>query len=300
MKTWVRRSLIGLVAVVAVSAAAVAWGVVRSEQRLGRQLSQPAYALAVPQDSAALSRGRYLFASRGCAECHGADGAGKVFIDDGGLFVKAPNISTGTGSVVAAYQVVDWERTLRHGIKPDGRPLLIMPSEDYSRWTDADLGAVVAYVRSLPPAAGGPAEFRLPLPVRVLYGYGLIKDSAEKIDHALPPSQPVPEGPTVEHGRYVAQMCAGCHGGGLSGGRIPGSPPDWPPAANLTPGEGSVLPRYAEVSAFRAAMRTGKRPDGSAISGVMPFQSLREMNDTDLDALHAYLQTVPARPAGNH
>ena len=298
MKTWIRRSLIGLVAVLGVAAAAVAWGVMRSEQRLARRLSQPAYALTLPSDAAALERGRYLFASRGCAECHGANGAGKVFIDEGGLFARAPNISPGPGSVVARYQAADWERALRHGIKPDGRPLLIMPSEDYSRWTDADLAAVVAYVRSLPPAAGSAAEFRLPLPVRVLYGYGLVKDAAEKIDHTLPPSQPVPEGPTVEHGRYVAQMCVGCHGPGLSGGRIPGSPPDWPAAANLTSGEGSVLPRYADAAAFRASMRSGRRPDGTAISGVMPFPSLREMSDVDLDAVHAYLQTVPARPAG--
>ena len=299
MKTWIRRSLIGLVAVLGVAAAAVAWGVMRSEQRLARRLSQPAYALTLPSDAAALERGRYLFASRGCAECHGANGAGKVFIDEGGLFARAPNISPGPGSVVARYQAADWERALRHGIKPDGRPLLIMPSEDYSRWTDADLAAVVAYVRSLPPAAGSAAEFRLPLPVRVLYGYGLVKDAAEKIDHTLPPSQPVPEGPTVEHGRYVAQMCVGCHGQGLSGGRIPGSPPDWPAAANLTSGEGSVLPRYADAAAFRASMRSGRRPDGTAISGVMPFPSLREMSDVDLDAVHAYLQTVPARPAGH-
>lgn len=298
MKTWIRRSLIGLVAALGVAAAAVAWGVMRSEQRLARRLSQPAYALTLPSDAAALERGRYLFASRGCAECHGANGAGKVFIDEGGLFARAPNISPGPGSVVARYQAADWERALRHGIKPDGRPLLIMPSEDYSRWTDADLAAVVAYVRSLPPAAGSAAEFRLPLPVRVLYGYGLVKDAAEKIDHTLPPSQPVPEGPTVEHGRYVAQMCVGCHGPGLSGGRIPGSPPDWPAAANLTSGEGSVLPRYADAAAFRASMRSGRRPDGTAISGVMPFPSLREMSDVDLDAVHAYLQTVPARPAG--
>ena len=77
------------------------------------------------------------------------------------------------------------------------------------------------------------------------------------------------------------------------------SPPDWPAAANLTPGEGSVLPRYADAAAFRASMRTGQRPDGSTISGVMPFQSLREMSDTDLDAIRAYLQSVPPRPAGN-
>lgn len=37
-----------------------------------------------------------------------------------------------------------------------------------------------------------------------------------------------------------------------------------------------------------ATIRSGKRPDGSAIA-VMPFSSLKTMNDTDLRALHMYL-----------
>lgn len=301
MKTWIRRTLWCGFGIVVLSSAAVAWGVMRSEQRLGRHVEIPGHAFVVPGEQAALVRGRYLFASRGCAECHGADGSGRAFIDDPGvgMRVKSPNISPGGGSAVAGYLPVDWERTLRHGVKPGGRPLLVMPSEDYNRLTDADLAAMVAYVQSLPPRDGGPAEFKLPLPVRVLYGYGFIQDAAEKIDHSLPPSSPVQEGVTVEHGGYVAQMCKGCHGAGLSGGRIPGSPPDWPSAANLTPGEGSVLPRYADGQAFKAAMRTGKRPDGSAISKVMPFESLRELSDTDLDAVFIYLKSLPARTDGD-
>ena len=60
-----------------------------------------------------------------------------------------------------------------------------MPSEDYNRFTDDDLAALVAYVRQLPPAAGGGPVLDLPLPVRVLYGFGLIHDAADKIDHTL-------------------------------------------------------------------------------------------------------------------
>ena len=83
---------------------------------------------------------------------------------------------------------------MRHGVKPDGRPVMIMPSEDYNRLTDADLGALVAYIRQLPPAAGGAAEVVLPLPLRVRYGRGQVPDAASVIDHQRKPSLPVAEG----------------------------------------------------------------------------------------------------------
>ena len=89
----------------------------------------------------------------------------------------------------------------------------------------------------------------------------------EKIDHSLPPPKPVAAAVTVEHGAYVAAMCIGCHGAGLSGGKIPGGPPDWLAAANITPGDKSVMPAYKDGTSFAAMMKTGKRPDGSAIKG---------------------------------
>jgi hypothetical protein len=104
---------------------------------------------------------------------------------------------------------------------------------------------------------------------------------------------------TVEHGAYVANMCLGCHGDKLSGGKIPGGPPDWPAAANITPGEGSVMPRYPDVAAFQAMLRSGKRPDGTPIQ-VMPFGSLSKLSDVDAQALYAFLKTVPAQKAGGH
>ncbi|MFD2270922.1 c-type cytochrome [Undibacterium arcticum] len=87
----------------------------------------------------------------------------------------------------------------------------------------------------------------------------------------------------------------GCHGPRLKGGKIPGTPPDWPPAANLTPGADSVLPRYGSLEQFKTMLRSGKRPDGSAVSSVMPFETLKQLNDTDIEALYAYLKAQPAR-----
>jgi mono/diheme cytochrome c family protein len=131
----------------------------------------------------------------------------------------------------------------------------------------------------------------LPLPVRVMYGFGAIKDAAAKIDHHLPPAQTVAEGVTLEHGRYVANMCLGCHGPQLHGGPVPGGPPDWPPAARLASGPDSVMSRYPDADSLIALFRSGKRADGQVVK-VMPFESLSQINETDLRALHLYLKSL--------
>jgi mono/diheme cytochrome c family protein len=253
--------------------------------------------VTVVSDEAALVRGKYLFASRGCGDCHAANGAGRVFIDDpaSGFVVRSPNITP--GGVVAKYSDVDWVRAIRHGVRPDGRALFVMPSEDYNRFTDADVAALIAYARTLPPVAGEGASFQVPLPVKGLYAAGVIKDAAEKIDHSLPPATPVAEGVTAEHGKYVANLCLGCHGAGLAGGKIPGGPPDWPAASNLTPGPGTVMTAYDTADKLKAMFHSGKRANGTPIA-VMPFDTLRELNDTDVAAVLAYLKTLPPLPAG--
>lgn len=248
-------------------------------------------------DASARERGHYLYESRGCVLCHGSNGGGRDFVNDGkGTHIAGPNITS--AGVTATYQPQDWDRSIRHGVKPDGHPLMIMPSEDYNRFTDVDLAALVSYVRALAPVpGGGVAAVDLPLPARVMFGLGLVRDAAATIDHSLPVSAPVASGITVEHGRYVANMCVGCHGAHYSGGKIPGSPPDWPASANLTPGAGSAMLRYPTADAFVAMFHSGKRPDGTAI-GVMPFESFSQMSDTDVRALYAFLKTLPARNAG--
>ena len=300
MNKWIRRGSIAAASLVLLAGAALLVATQMASRKMNRQIALTVSAVAPATGAAAIERGGYLYASRGCAECHGASGAGRVFVDNGqGLKIAGPHISPGAGSVTAAYRDEDWVRSIRHGVHPGGRPLMIMPSEDYNRFTDADLGALIAYARQLPAVSGETTVIKLPPPVRILYGLGLIRDAAAKIDHSLPPATAVPEGVTVEHGRYVAQMCVGCHGPGSGGGKIPGGPPAWPAAANLTPGAGSAMtPRYASVDSFVAMMKSGKRPDGAAIA-VMPFQSLSQMNDVDLRALHAFLLTLPARDLGS-
>jgi mono/diheme cytochrome c family protein len=293
-----RRGAWALLVLVALAAALFAAGLLLAERKQQRHVELVALQpVALPTDAASIERGRYLYTSRGCVACHGADGGGRRFVEDGGLLLAGPQIAAGAADAAAAYTPLDWVRTIRHGVKPDGRPLQVMPSQDYNRLTDADLGAIVAYVKQLPPVAGSPAVLKLPPPLRVAYAFGVIRDAAEQIDHALPPPAPVREALSIEHGRYVAAMCIGCHGPTLSGGKIPGAPPSWPAAANLTPGAGSVLPRYADPASMKAMFRSGQRADRSPVA-VMPFESLGAMSDIDIGALLLYLQSLPPRAAG--
>jgi len=296
MKRWISWTVGGVAAVVVLVAGAGALGYQMAERKMARKIEVPVKPLAYATEAQHVERGKYLFESRGCAECHGANGGGREFVNDGkGMRLAGPNVTP--AGMTAAYKPEDWVRTIRHGIKPSGQPVMIMPSEDYNRLTDQDVASLISYVRSLPPAQGGAAVIEFPLPVRVLYGFGAIKDAAEKIDHSLPPAQPVPQAVNAQHGAYVANMCIGCHGEHLSGGKIPGGPPDWPPAANITPGEGSAMSRYPSTAEFTTMLRSGKRPDGTPIK-VMPFESLAKISDVDAQAVYEFLKTVPARSTG--
>ena len=297
MKRWMKWTagsalLLGLV--VAVTAAS---GLYLAEQRRHRYIDIKPRPVAYTTDAQTIERGRYLYASRGCTDCHGAQGTGREFVNDGkGTRIVGPNITA--AGVVSRYQPEDWNSVIRHGVKPNGRPVMVMPSEDYNRFTNDDLNALVSYVRQLPPQASTQqAVVDLPRPAWVLYGLGVIPDAAARIDHQLAPSRPVPAGVTVSNGQYVANMCIGCHGVDRAGGKIPGGPPDWPAAADIRPGvdqADSAMARYPNAASFVAMLRTGKRPDGTSIQ-VMPFESLGQLSDTDAQALYLYLNA----PAGS-
>ena len=256
-------------------------------RKLVRKIDVSVQPVAFPTDTGAVDHGKYLYESRGCMDCHGANGAGKqVFDEANGLRVRAPDITRGNPDI-EKYQPRDWDLAIRHGVAPSGRPMLIMPSEDYNRLSDNDFGALVAYVRSLPAGGGQPAEIHLPWFIQGLYGAGVVKDAAEKIDHSLPPSPPIAAALNAQYGAYVANSCKGCHGATLRGGNVPGAPPDWPAAADLRPS--GAMKTYPQAEQFVAMMRSGKRPDGSEVSRVMPFGAFAKMNDTDLNALYLFL-----------
>lgn len=293
MRRWIRLSLFVLAALATMVVLAAAGVMLRAEYRLSQRLAVPERGVAVRTDAAARERGRYLFASLGCGGCHGADGGGHVMWESGANRLVAPHIAPGAGSVTAAYRPQDWDRAVRHGLRPDGRGLVAMPSIDYSRLADDDLGALVGHIVHLPAVDHDPGRHRLGTLLKAAIGLGRMPLAPDAIDHGLPPSPPVAATVSLERGRYVAQACVGCHGPQLRGGPIPGMPPGTPAAADLLPGAGQVLQRYPDAAALRTMFRSGRRPDGSPIA-VMPFASLSQLDDTDGAALHLYLTSLPA------
>lgn len=178
-----------LAASIGVAAGAMSLAVWLGELRAQRFVEVRVVPVPYVRDPAAIRTGKALYETRGCAECHGAGGRGRVVLDEpGGLYVRAPNITPHPTSAVAGYSEADWVRAIRHGVDRSGRPLLEMPSEIYSRMNDADFAALVAYTRSLPAAEGESGLVRLPLATRALYGIGAIEDAAARIDHRLPPA----------------------------------------------------------------------------------------------------------------
>jgi cytochrome c553 len=249
----------------------------------------------------AIERGRHLVSARyACTECHGENLGGGVMVDAFPIgTLLGPNLTAGTGSRTQGYGPADWDRIVRHGVLPGGRPA-VMPSEDFVAMSDRELSDAVAYLQSFPPVDNTVATPSLGPLGKVLMATGALTLSADDIEthdaaHAL---MPPATGVTVEFGEHLAATCTGCHGVSLTGGPIVGGDPSWPPAKNLTPHE-TGLAAWA-LEDFRTAMTQGRRPDGTELlvpmTVVMPYA--RNMTDVEMEALWTYLRSLPALPTG--
>jgi mono/diheme cytochrome c family protein len=71
-------------------------------------------------------------------------------------------------------------------------------------------------------------------------------------------------------------------------------------ASNLTPDPATGLPgRGYNEKTFVTAMRTGKKPNGTAVMPPMPVEVYNNLSDDDLRSIWMYLQTVkPIRNTG--
>jgi cytochrome c553 len=251
---------------------------------------------AVPTETVALgdpNEGAHLMILAKCGVCHGEDYAGGCLMDSpllGGLC--GPNLTT---TDLTALELV---AAIRYGVHLDGSPLLGMPTREHAAFTDSELGAILSAIRVLPKVEKevkssyvGPGFAVLDFFEQIeLVGVEWVEER-ERVE--------IPVGETAEYGQHLAEIggCYSCHGKALSGGKIPGAPPDWPMASNLTPtGIGS----WSEED-FLKALRTGERPDGQLLDERMPWRYTAKMREVELKALYRFLNTLPPMETGeNH
>jgi len=289
-------SLIGLLVlafVVLYIAGSVKWN------KLHGQYDVPVETITIPTDQASIARGEHIATIRMCRECHTETLSGQSDRAPGLITLSIPNLTSGAGGVGATNTDADWVRAIRHGVGYDGRGLVLMPSKIWYYLSDEDLGALIAYLKNLPPVNNEmPAADLEPLG-RVMLVLGQlppeIVPNVTVIDHDGPrPVAPQP-GVTVEYGKYLANTCTLCHGSDLNGQTISEGGPQKYLAPNLTPG--GELHSWSETQ-FMETLRTGVTPSGHQIIDVMPWKYFGQMTDDELKAVWMYLQSLPALPQG--
>ncbi|RJP61303.1 MAG: cytochrome C [Candidatus Auribacter fodinae] len=273
----------------------------QTESRLNRVYAAPVDTLPIPTDAASIEHGRRIFQYRGCEACHGEQLQGKIYLDDPALGqVIAGNLTRGEGGYGASFSDADWVRAIRYGVRPDGTPLLFMPSTEFYFLSDDDLADVIAYIKSVPPVdhVQPPSSLSLTGRAAMTLVPAITFIPAELIPMDAPRPVAPEAGVTAEYGEYLTLSCKVCHGLTMSGGLIPGFPSDWPPAPNLTWGAGSSLPAWEE-SDFIHFMRTGMRHGSQVDAKYMPWSSYKFMTDDELRSVWVYLQSLPPLEYGN-
>jgi len=251
--------------------------------------------LEISTNEAALARGELLVtAVAHCGYCHGSELAGDYVVNNPGAegLIVAPNLTAGEGGLGASYTVEDWVRTIRHGVTPEGRSVILMPSLFFNRIGQEDLAAMIAYLQAIPPVDNVLPETKPGPMLYALIGLGPLTEgmSALHIDHQSPFTTPPTESPSAEYGAYLAEIgqCRACHGAELAGGRVCR---DCPFGPNLTPA--GELGGWTDDD-FNTLMRTGTHPSGRQINPYMPWEYFRSMTDTEIEAIWEYLQSQPA------
>ena len=283
VKAILKWLLIGLGGIVGTALLAVAVIYVLMGSDLRRTFDVAGTAITVPDDMASIAEGERLTRLRGCNNgCHGKTTTGDVLFElPDGTRVVAPDLAR----AVREYSIVDVERLIRHGVKPDGTSvILLMPSEMFYNLSDKDLGSIIAFLKSqqpgnevLPGTKIGPLGRLLLFFIKQIVGTVL---AAEIIDHDAPRIDSSTQDP-LTHGRYLAlTVCTECHGSDLRGAPD-GSAPNLAVAASYS------------IENFEILMRTGV-PIGDRELDLMVGVAVRRFSnftDEEISALHAYLKS---------
>lgn len=288
MRRYLKWAGVGLGAVLGlcVVAAGVLYAVGTS--RLNRTYTVQTAALTLPTDPAGLARGAHLVRTLGCVDCHGQDLGGQVIEDAPPFLAVAPNLTAGRGGLAARYTPQDFDRSIRHGIKPDGRGVLIMPSAAYHGLSDQDVAAIIAHLKTTTPVDRELPRSEVRVPGRLLAAVALDPAAEVRTVAARGGASTPPVAATVEYGEYFANTtCVHCHGEDLRGNPTPPGPPGTPPAPDLV----AAVGRWTEEQ-FYQTLRTGRTPEGKQLDPAMPWTMTAAMQQEELTAIRMYVVSL--------
>lgn len=258
--------------------------------RMDKRYQFPAETLVLPADSASIAYGQHLTQIKGCTECHGANLSGQTLADDAMVGrLSASNLTKGPGGLPAGYTVQNWLMVLRHGVARDGRPLLFMPSHDFTLLSKPDLAAIIAYAQLLPPVKKELPANRIGPVARIMtYLDKMPLLPVEKIHHEAAMVQHVDTSQGIAFGKYLATPCSGCHRPNMKGGEplAPGQPriPDITSTGNTG--------KWTQSQFFRT-LRTGVTPAGHVMKNDdMPWKMTSHYTDQELASLYEYLRSL--------
>ncbi len=279
---WVGLGLAGLLALAIASVAII---FLLSEQSLARR--HDALPERLPEPTAAqLADAPRQARILGCVSCHGEGVRGNLMMEIPNVArVHAPNLT----EIAARSTDQQLAAAIRQGVGHDGRDLFVMPSPMYSRLSDGEVAALIAWIRSQKRATGATEGFT-PGPVgRFAIVTGKIVPAPAKLED-FRTQAPIDLGRDHVAGRRIAAIvCSECHGPALFGQKMESGAevPDL------------VLAGAYDLEDFRTLMRTGKGTGGREL-GLMSKvsrQDFAHLSDEEIAKLHAYLKARADRAA---
>ena len=266
-----------------------------AERRISRVFEVDAGSVPVLESAETLARGKHLVEVVGqCATCHGDDLGGMEQADDPWLGrLWGSNLTPGRGGLGDRTDS-DLVRSIRHGVKRDGTPVLMMPALNFYHLSDEDLGAIIAHLRRLPAVDRDTPTARLGLVSALAIVSDRVPDliPAEVLASRPPRIDGARPAATSRYGAYLVETggCRVCHRQDLRGGLHPLSLPGEPPPPDLT--AAGPLAAWSEQE-FMNAMRTGVTPDGRRIDPEwMPWPAFAGMTDLEMRAIFLYLRSL--------
>ena len=266
--------------------------------------------VAAEDQDALVQRGAYLINGPvACANCHtpraadfsflpGMDFAGGFNIVDPAFNVYAANITPDKDTGIGDWSDAQIIRAIREG--KDTAGILIfppMPVPTYNNMSDDDVKAIVAYLHTLKPIHNS-----------VMVSEWYIRKFPR---HEVPPAKGLPAPPKtdkVAYGGYIVNALAHCfechsspdahrapdfaHHLGAGGFEITLAPGMVVHTANITPDPETGIGKWSDAD-IKKAITEGITPTGGHLSPPMPYPFFKTMTADDLDAVIAYIRTIP-------